>query len=866
MSASPNNIPLSTSSDDKDYVARARAGDAGLGFFDREGAPEQIAGIAAEQLVSLYLQAADLKSTLIALVWPGSLTSIPLIHSLACFGLWANGFKRGVRGLYYPTKRNTFYPLNHIFISRDKLHELANRVLEWPRNVPNHIRESLAEKDSFLFVSDNIRNELKETVLRPCINELIPHFSIESVGDSFANYSDHFYFRLKSKLPKRQIRTYLQTNTFLALGNPQKAPDALFALGYKLRVEEIESTLRLFNNIPLPDVVVLDGTKQAVRYVPSWPEQFVKFIGKTRKIFGEQCPGFLVVTDEPRLMYLLKALLAKTNELQVHGIVHTAVDFGLTTSSHEPSLTLPERLLHVEVTDFEIGDLLDCLYALAKRLEQVNEQNVRPVWDARRYLRKLSHVPGNLIILWDYLNARDVDSLTRELFDWKYYRAKLFTFIAEGGAHEERTNLERVMEQIDKLIAVYQINTPLGLKVVGELQKEQARGRHTVVVVRSRLHRALLTDFLAKEGVDQDLAIVIQQDELETVLQRGGKDCVVFADMSAEILRRIVCEPLLPNKVVVLLTSPMAKQLKYTITPLLKMPEFKLFHGHLNALLTPLEEQFLAAGRSFLDDDGLVLPTFKLKETYDIDDLIIDDREAVIIDLNNLGEKLSIRRGVHSRMYVYDPIEAADGYSGFHPVAAEDLEPGQQVFLMSGELRELIENILRTSDIKVTVNMAFEPGLRKYHDIVTSRVNHIFRGKLADQVRMLADRIVQAEPSLIPEIRNLRHWINLGRSPDTPFEKLAPQAPRHFKAFQIFCKTLEIPDADIQFFWDFVIKPLRGTRRKEGRWLTDVYTHILFDPDSAIAYQGLSRETIDILRRKASENLFTVVKTVLQNW
>lgn len=867
---------LETSPDDKSatiadaspnqYLTRATAADANLGYFtSHDESAELVPDQTLEQLVCLYLRAAEQRDAHIALVWPGTFTSTPLIHSMACFGLWGNGYKRGVRGLYYPAKRNTFYPLNHVHVGRTKLVELANKIFEpGGRDKNSFVKEALHDKDAFLFTVNSFKKELAESSLRPCINELLSHFSILNPSEKFSDYSSKFYFRLKHNAGLRHRRA-LTATTFPLLGDPRSSPDALFSLGHKLKAHDIDEALKAFRHIPPPEVILLDATWKSVKSIPDWRQRFVSFIRKIRHHFKDSPPGILVITDEPRQLALFRVLLSKSYKddprlgfLKEHGVVKTHVNLGLMVPDSHEKLAIPEGKIRVMVTDFEMGALIEEFTSVANRIED-ESKDAEPIWQAVIFLSKLSHLAGNLTQLWEYLNRINIDTAARQLFDWQFYRGNLIAFILDGHCRGERGTIESAIASADKLVAAYQNHTPLGLKVLSELKQLQQRGKSAAFVVRRRLHKEVLVAYLDSSGQSLNGSVVLMLEEVDAFLESCTScDEIVFADMNPEIFRRVVSDPRIPNDTLLLLTAQMAKHLKYNITPLLRMNEFRSFHDRLNQLLQPIEENYLSNGTSLLKDDGLGLPTFKVG-AYETDDYSGDEKDAVYIEVDGH----LFRRGLHSHLYVYDPLAAENGYSGFRAVTADHLEPGQQIFLMSTELRERIETVLEKCGVKVGADMPYEAGLRQYHSRVTTQLNHLFAGDIKAQVRMLQDKILLVDATVESEINNIRHWVNLGHSSDTPFEKLAPQAPRHFKPFKAFCLALEISDPEIRFFWDFVIKPLRGSRRKEGRWLSDVYAKILFDPDSAIAYKGLLHSTIDELRQKATENLFVITEILL---
>jgi hypothetical protein len=101
--------------------------------------------------------------------------------------------------------------------------------------------------------------------------------------------------------------------------------------------------------------------------------------------------------------------------------------------------------------------------------------------------------------------------------------------------------------------------------------------------------------------------------------------------------------------------------------------------------------------------------------------------------------------------------------------------------------------------------------------------------------------------------------VNLGYAPGTPFDELRPQAPRHFKVFAAFASALGLSATEAAYFWQAAIHPIRVNRRIDGRYVSDVYARILFDPESAMVHAKLSAKDIASLFAEARRNVYTVV-------
>lgn len=836
-------------------------------FADREEMHAKTLAPAMRGLVSLYLETAARKSANVALVWPGRPEAATLIHALACFTRWEAGYKRGVRALHYPGKRSSFYPLNHVFVSRSRLVSLANQIVECGGHDHNEaVKESFPEKDAFLFTVNSVKDCLHEGSIRPSVNELLPHFYQEVADQPWPDYSLRFYSRIRSKLPGRKHSNALKNDVFPEMGAPETAPDAIFSLGYQLSDDDIVDTLRkLKRNGSPPEVVLIDASWKTTRSIRHWRERVVALIRLVREIFYSACPGVLVLTDEPRNMTRLLAALRREfpddppeRWFKPQGFVHPRLDSGLAREDDPVEVRVPECDLRVHITDFEAEELIEDFYHCIRRLEE-GGTDATPVRNALAFIARASRLPGSLHALMVELHrsGKSVGVITAN--DWSHFKAGLIQFINDGQAQGEQTRLKALLSKTDRLVETYRKATPLGHALESELLNAASNGRKSVVAVNGAIHRAALECFLARPRPDAettlaDVPVLTTDVPLET--RKIEADRLVQTDAGAEVIRSLVCGKLPCKEVVLLLTAPVARQLKFTLAPLMSIPAFEVFHERVGEILRAIEEQFAVAGRSLLEDLDLWQPRFRIS-SFEENDPELKDLPSVLVELED-GHLLL--RGANALVYAYDPERAADGHSGFHAMPISELTAGHRIFVMSADLRALIEATLQEKGISLGHLTDYEASLRNYHKTVIERFNRYFdptHGPTS-QKRLLLEKIQSIDSEVATEAANVSYWVKLDHSPDTPFEDLAPQAPRDYRVFRVFSKALEFSEPEIQMNWDFLIRPLRTARRMGGRWLSDIYSRILFEPDSVIAHTDLTRDTVDALRRKAMENVLTV--------
>ncbi|MCR4466206.1 hypothetical protein [Burkholderia sp. SCN-KJ] len=131
----------------------------------------------------------------------------------------------------------------------------------------------------------------------------------------------------------------------------------------------------------------------------------------------------------------------------------------------------------------------------------------------------------------------------------------------------------------------------------------------------------------------------------------------------------------------------------------------------------------------------------------------------------------------------------------------------------------------------------------------------------AVKVRAVRQSMLELDASLerrLPTLQAMRHWIDLGRSPDTPFEQLRPQAPNREDVFKAFAEVLGFSSLEAAYHWQRVIMAVRTSRRLDGRHVSDIYAYMLLQPESVMAHSSIRRKTLHQLFDKARENVATV--------
>jgi hypothetical protein len=845
--------------------AAPKYGHSGLCLY-KGGDTPHVPGHALRSLINVYLRAAANSSAHVALVWPGGLRPMLLAHVFATAEYWAQGDKRGVRGGYYPAKNNTFFPFNHLMLSRSCLKHWAQTLVENPRKPNPKVTGSLPEKDVVYFRIGNTSEA------RACINEVIPHFERQAENQNWEDYSaellGHFLTKVRRHTEKAALRGQL-----CVLGKPGTAPDAIFALGYRLSKADLKKALRSMQEHGLPRVVMIDATRNIRMTVDGWRSKIFGFLEVFFEEFATDRPGLVVVTDDPRIGWQLREAIQKKskkalgNEVRVsfNPIASTRHGDGLISEEIPEDLAIDPKKFKVLIRDAEASQVIGRLQKVMQALNQ--PESAKPLKAAGNFLMKLSALPASLNVLLQWLDERQADMRFRDQFLWASHKANLQQFVESGQAGTECGQFEKARSAADKLVTDYHGGTAIAHALAHEVDAAAKSTTHIALVFTRPVVKILAERFLAEQEYadGQSLADFSQRVRMmlicdldrATDFTESWADRYIFVGADDEIIRFLVSDNRIPNDSRLLLTYRVGVYLLSALKPIHDLEEFRRFKPRIDQLIDQLQEQLGADERSILHSDDLLMPSFNFSAAVSAGAGANEhDTRAWRIVLED-GQVLW--RGETSHVYVYDPTSEHASDSGFHLVETKSLDEGSLVFVMSEDLSELVEDHLKKSGMTVSSDKPFETALRQYHELVMRKLGELFPdGTRTAQVEAIRRHILQTYPDMKDFPSNIAHWISLGESANTPFEDLRPHAPRKYPHYKAFAETLGFDPTQVMWYWQCAIHPIRVNRRVDGRFISDIYSKILFDPESAIVHSGLSRKVTDALYEKARDNVYTI--------
>jgi len=853
-------------------------GRANVPLFKDEDEVASAVSTGLARLVDLYLHAARHKTNHIVLTWPNNPTTLALVHALATLERWNDGDKRGIRGLLYPTKSNAFFPLNHLHLDRVAVVESARSLLEVQANP--RVTRSLPQKDAFLFSLNSLRPEAKEN-FNPSVSELLPAFLAGPGFHGWEDCSDKLLAHLSAKLTRRaQAKALKGTSNYV--GQPGTAPDALFAFDGRMTDAELDAAMKALvsMNNP-PEVVLIRATKDVRGPSSGWRGRVAKFIRKVETTFGAERPGLLVVVDEPYAVRALQEELieqarkrerqgergAKAPEMEVSGVPFLAKSEGLLPAG-EPERSKPgSRCFDVHVVDSDSAKVVRRFSRLAAAA-QGGRDAAQPILEAISYLTRVGALPCGIADVTDYLSGADISNGTRAAFDWLGHVAAIRDFERAGGVQGQRGELEGCITDGSNIFAKYQAATPFAMRLAKLVESSVSSGRAIGLVFASSMGRLLAERFLRRyngyQGVGSfaDLEANVHfltARQLEVQRDLFAQGTVAFVGLSQDALRFLMTDDDVPDGATVLITQRNGQVLRASLGPIAaRFPEFAAFKPRIDALLSKLRD--LPEDASVFSSGDYTLPSFRVELTADVSNGPGEmDPEAWKICLE--GGSALYRRPTH-RVYVYDPSSHLATDRGFRPAEVSSLEVGDKVFVMSGELREMVEQSLRDAGVQIQTDKTFESALRTYHLQVGEKLASRFPEKTrSDQVRSLRKAMVAINPALeaeLPTEQAMRHWIDLSASANTAFDQLKPQAPLKEGNFRAFSAALGFSPLEAAYLWQRVILAIRNSRRLDGRHVSDIYAYMLLQPESAMVHSTITRQTLQQLFERARASVWTV--------
>jgi hypothetical protein len=870
--------PVITSASTQTHHAAAQSGVSQIPLYNRG----QLAPLWCQpwlhEAVDAVLQTAANQEVRLVLMWPGHADALALVHALATLERNAIGDKQGLRALLYPTTRFSFSPLTHLLVDREKLLEWARHYLTVAAGVqPPLSGRDNQNKDMMLMALQSARNAAPASE-SPMLSEVLPHFDWDRVAKTWGHYGEKYLRRSRLALErshKRALFEKVEDGRITRLGSPEAAPDALFGISHLATPRERRDAIKskgLRGDTRQPEIVLFDLTRAMqmraerplIRSVPD----IIKELAETWK-----APyGVMIYTDDPKAFFSVRRLLTEKprgKPLQIQTLVTAPKGNGLFESPlprdwHPGQVSL--RYFRISILDQEAAEVALKFWSLSEKMEPHSEASTECRKTAA-YLLRLANLPGGYRDFTSWMMSQSFTDGLRQDMSWSACEYRLNGLLERGALGTHVDDVRQAITKATRLVDTYAEATPLALRLAKEVGACSEKIKTSVVVLfRFSADIAVAQSFLSRYAhypgsrsfteFSNRVSLRNQRELAQIVDSKILPSKFVFVGLPDETLRFLVSGDDIPADSVVIVDYRRANDVLIGLRALRSIDTYKAYRARISGIAGEIEKRLNELPKAIDLDrlERIQVPRLSLSTAATEHSRATELASSWRVELEG-GRCISVSQ----RVYVYDPDDAGL----FHNEQAENLKPGDLLFVMSDALKDLLETCLIAAGRSVMRGASLAEMVREYHRQILRNAKRLF-GELegVSLARRIQTRML--ELSTIPKavsLNRIRYWMDVEDSAAADSADLKPHSTRQKADFVVFARALEVPDNLIEHYW-MMITGQRIALQEAGRELADRYARVLFSDESAEAHYQLGRETILMLQREAVQNTFRVVRTI----
>jgi hypothetical protein len=864
-SPSPD-VPAATSGGD--YRA-ARVGPSVLRIARSEVSESLTATRPLVTLSDLLLDCAQHRSRQAVLLWPAQPTVLPLAHALATTARWAAGDKQGLRSLWYPCASNVFHGLNDYFFDSEDFSKLTARLYEEVHRPNADVARSMRQKDSLFFAVKSA-----DAATRPSLAELLPQFFYAGKSESWESFSSRYLDEFLRTLKRRQ-HAHSVRHIDRELGQPETAPDALFALHYSLERSTLLRHLRKCAARTGPEIAIVPLMRRDRGRLQRWPATLKAFVAIVERAFGRDPPGILVITDEPvvyqRSLQILGHASKKNRHpaaaaVASHAVLWPNEDDGWRPSAVSEFHNAEPRNFDVQLVDEESSHALGQIASLLGEpdLPDAVREDLKT---AQRFVSMLSTLCGTRAVLAQWIARHENRERAEALHTWLPYRQRLASLAGEGEFGPYRDRIERILAAIDVLWQNADHGVPMLHAIVAELRQLERSSKRLMVVLPSDKERQLLHLYLADTPLWKSTRLVDLQDServrIEAPWSAGMRlenfhaKRMVFAGLFRSAMPVLLTENRLPKEIAVVLTTRNADYLLQAFEIVDRAPGLKRVRARVQALREQILRCMTRRPRSRLIIDDFARDPNPAQRRPASAASGLSAAYSWQIHLED-GELLFL--GADSVVYEYDPRHGTRLDRAFKPTNVSNLASNAEILIAPAELKDALEDALQAHGSSTREAGSADVLLRAYHQDVRNQLAALFPNvAVAEQERAVRLRMRDIAGSEAALPVSVRYWIdleNLGCEGNKPITPHGPQGRAHFL---LFAQAIEIRETTAILYWEEAIVRARAEHSRDGRRLANRWEHVLLDATAVLSCLGLSSQEVDRLLQMAAAHVRRVV-------
>ncbi|AMQ43031.1 hypothetical protein AMS64_11950 [Aeromonas veronii] len=841
--------------------AQVRAGSTKLNFQTRAAAEDIFPQPWTVELVNTLLVAADQRSTMLCLVWPAKLTSLPQLHALANLERQFAKDLRGLRTLLYPATHAFSAPLHNILVEKTQLSDLFRSL--WEVDGGSTIEVSHTTSQSFiaaLGAVNDIRIQHPE-LPNPSLAELVPTFIFDPAQHEWVTRGKSPLERTLSKVTRLANRRNLRQKISSEWSVPNKAPGALMAIHHAAKKRDWKDVLKsaALKSPSQPEILLFDATDAVTKKNYSAVKRIPEYLCLAHENGLSGC-GKVIITDDPKTFFIFRSQLSEFKLKFDTKVLAVEADNNLFSTKPIAPNWMPalrsNSNFSVSIVDRDASQLALMFQKLMGASGSEENPAYHALLQASLYILRLSNLPAGYADLTSSSADAEAGNYSSSRDAWTPIKLAILTVLASGALNESRESVERAIARADNLIDDWNDATPMAARMLAEIKKHRNFSHHGISLVLPNNRYIFLARRFLQRKFGKDWVLVehlLEWHTLPTVAKTLTSDCkikhLIFIGVNPDVIRILLTHPGIPHRTVVLIAYRQAESTLKTLACMKEVGVFKAYRGRIGLLAQEIERRLAEVPNPIVINKLRDMPM-----TFSFEDNGRDFKhEAPTYYTFELeGGYLAYATGW---VYRYEPDEDPL----FRRVAVGAIQPGDFIFDMSDELRATLESSLQLND--EGVSSVVDPVrmlLKLYHDDVQRRCRLMFT---SNKRSALAREIHAKMVALDPRAANCRpgrvyYWLALQAQDDT-----RPHASKDSKYFKVFCKALGISDEAADQHWGFV-RNARRLNQHLGRELAARYAEILFQSESAAVYRKVPEDVIRQLQQDALRCISQVERVV----
>lgn len=853
-----------------------------LRTIERPDTPLPLSG-GTQSLLSLYEQTILRNESRIALVVPGRLGELSMLHSLSALNRVETCDRERLTTMLFPWSRSGATYQRKLVVDRLMLCERISRALHRLNGRPP------TQRDSYILAINSLNEATKNDALReklqsdpaaehPTLFEIMPYLAVHR--SSVVSSSGRFLERL---------RKY----TWLSRGGSRRLSDAsepattpFFLIGIGGDASErdalIKAGLDPARGGRKPDLLLLDMTiRRRERLGMDWKKTLSGFLDAVLELYADVGPPpVFAVTDDIYCLESLAFTVLKDwdrwrlpTNARARPAPQTSLVLKVETGFFGAPLNVGTDVPKVKANVFgtDLLKVVEAGYRVRRKLLDDGEKELGNLAGAAaNVVQNLANLPGQPKMFFEYLREEFEGYQLKQRgdkYDAPAIQAELRAAREGGIAGRHHAELAEFSTSFNTLIDSLNRDSA-GRKLFDDtLRRLEKKKERALILFPSPFLRDFASWRVEKDfflfdiryAVGKSIVFITAREAGEVldsfVQQHGeGKVALICIEPSFDVVMSLLCRRSLPQRWMLQCSLPRATQLarRLRLTSELEGAQ------PIAARLGPVIEELVRSSSGHTAEISAFDPEtpFAARTVIDFTGGAGPGGEFPTRRIE-LASGASIRVYENTELAIYDGDELDD----FEKRAASLIVPGDRVCVFTDELSDIARGML-----KHTVDAP--EILALYHRKVIEAAESLPGSSIAQKAVHLHDLMQELAPDMeLPSAAAMQYWLDVRDLLHKQRSEVRPQAPQHFKTYALFMKAIGIGEMVAEQFWLFGIVWTRSARIRGGNHLHQVLMSIIVDPHGTLSQLPGIVDSEDVwrLHELAKENIETVVSNVRES-